>query len=65
MSTVSGTLYLPERYDGEQLPAVVVTGVWKSVQEQMPRVYAEEMFGRGIAAFTFDFRSRGKFGDLP
>ncbi len=64
-ATLSGTLYLPEGYDGEKLPAVVVTGAWTSVQEQMPRVYAEEMVERGFAAFTFDFRGWGKSGDLP
>ncbi len=64
-ATLSGTLYLPEGYGGQKLPVVVVTGAWTSVQEQMPRVYAEEMVGRGFAAFTFDFRGWGKSGDLP
>jgi fermentation-respiration switch protein FrsA (DUF1100 family) len=64
-ATLSGTLYLPEGYEGQKLPVVVVTGAWTSVQEQMPRVYAEEMVGRGFAAFTFDFRGWGKSGDLP
>ena len=63
--TLSGTLYLPEGHDGTPLPAVVVTGAWTSVEEQMPRVYAEEMVERGFAAFTFDFRGWGKSGDLP
>ena len=62
---LSGTLYLPEGHDGAPLPAVVVTGAWTSVEEQMPRVYAEQMAGRGFAAFTFDFRGWGKSGDLP
>ncbi|MDJ0993356.1 MAG: alpha/beta hydrolase [Dinoroseobacter sp.] len=63
-STLSGTLYLPEGHDGSPLPAVVVTGAWTSVEEQMPREYAEEMVERGFAAFTFDFRGWGKSGDL-
>ena len=62
---LSGTLYLPEGHDGSALPAVVVTGAWTSVEEQMPRVYAEQMVERGFAAFTFDFRGWGKSGDLP
>ncbi|WP_424976380.1 alpha/beta hydrolase [Dinoroseobacter sp. S124A] len=62
---LSGTLYLPEGHDGTALPAVVVTGAWTSVEEQMPRVYAEAMVARGFAAFTFDFRGWGKSGDLP
>ncbi|MEL6680960.1 MAG: alpha/beta hydrolase, partial [Pseudomonadota bacterium] len=63
--TLAGTLYLPEGHDGAPLPTVVVTGAWTSVEEQMPRVYAEEMVERGFAAFTFDFRGWGKSGDLP
>lgn len=64
-AVLSGTLYLPEGHDGSALPAVVVTGAWTSVEEQMPRVYAEQMVERGFAAFTFDFRGWGKSGDLP
>lgn len=64
-ATLSGTLYLPEGHDGSALPTVIVTGAWTSVEEQMPRVYAEEMVERGFAAFTFDFRGWGKSGDLP
>ncbi len=64
-TTLSGTLYLPEGHDGQALPTVVVTGAWTTVEEQMPRQYAEEMVQRGFAAFTFDFRGWGKSGDLP
>ncbi|MDJ0626791.1 MAG: dienelactone hydrolase family protein [Rhodobacter sp.] len=64
-ATLSGTLYLPEGHNGTALPAVVVTGAWTTVEEQMPRIYAEEMVERGFAAFTFDFRGWGKSGDLP
>ena len=63
-ATLSGTLYLPAEAPEKPLPVVVVTGAWTSVQEQMPRVYAREMVGRGFAAFTFDFRGWGKSGDL-
>lgn len=63
-ATLAGTLYLPEGASGP-LPVVVVTGAWTTVEEQMPRVYAEEMVERGFAAFTFDFRGWGKSGDLP
>ncbi|MDX8349969.1 alpha/beta hydrolase [Cognatiyoonia sp. IB215446] len=62
---LSGTLYLPEGHDGSALPTIVVTGAWTTVEEQMPRLYAEQMVERGFAAFTFDFRGWGKSGDLP
>ncbi len=63
-ATLSGTLYLPAAASRQPLPVVVVTGAWTSVQEQMPRIYAQEMAQRGFAAFTFDFRGWGKSGDL-
>ncbi|WP_227268520.1 alpha/beta hydrolase [Roseobacter weihaiensis] len=40
---LSGTLYLPEGHSGAALPAVVVTGACATVEEQMPRLYAEEL----------------------
>ncbi len=64
-AVLSGTLYLPEGHDGSALPAVVVTGAWTTVEEQMPSLYAKEMVERGFAAFTFDFRGWGKSDDLP
>ncbi|MEQ9693518.1 alpha/beta hydrolase [Shimia sp. SDUM112013] len=62
---LQGTLYFPKDHDGTPLPAVVITGAWTSVEEQMPATYAREMVARGFAAFTFDFRGWGKSGDLP
>lgn len=64
-AVLSGTLYLPEGHDArDRLPVVVVTGAWTTVEEQMPRTYAEAMVARGFAAVTFDFRGWGKSGDL-
>ncbi len=64
-SSLYGTLYLPEGHDGAPLPAVIVTGAWTAVEEQMPANYARELAARGFTAFTFDFRGWGKSGDLP
>ncbi|MEM8555202.1 MAG: alpha/beta hydrolase [Pseudomonadota bacterium] len=63
-STLSGTLYLPADFDGAPMPTVIVTGAWTSVEEQMPKTYAEAMVERGFAAVTFDFRGWGKSGDI-
>jgi len=63
---LAGHLYLPADYDGSrQLPAVVVTGAWTTVKEQMPAVYARAMARRGFAALTFDFRGWGATGGAP
>ncbi|QLC25744.1 alpha/beta hydrolase [Parasphingopyxis algicola] len=56
-----GDLYLPDGYEpGDRLPAVIVTGAWTTVKEQMPRRYAIEMADRGYAALAFDFRNWGQ-----
>jgi len=56
-----GDLYLPDSYkEGDKLPAVIVTGAWTTVKEQMPRTYAAEMADRGYAALVFDFRGWGQ-----
>lgn len=62
---IAGTLFLPAESDGAPLPAVIVAGAWTSVEEQMPKTYAEALAVRGFAALTFDFRGWGKSGDLP
>ncbi len=64
--TLVGTLYLPEdRHSGEALNAVVVTGAWTTVKEQMPATYAAELAARGYAALTFDFRGWGESDGAP
>jgi dienelactone hydrolase len=56
-----GDLYLPEGYrGGQRLPAVVVTGAWMTVKEQMAGRYAAELANRGYAALAFDFRGWGQ-----
>lgn len=65
-ATLVGTLYLPaEARPGKPVPAVVVTGAWTTVKEQMAGTYAAEMAERGYAALAFDFRGWGQSGDLP
>lgn len=57
---IVGDLYLPNNYrPGEKLPAIVVTGAWMTVRQQMPARYARELADRGYAALTFDFRGWG------
>jgi dienelactone hydrolase len=56
-----GDLYLPDNYrSGDKLPAVVVTGAWMTVKEQMAGRYAAELANRGYAALAFDFRGWGQ-----
>jgi fermentation-respiration switch protein FrsA (DUF1100 family) len=46
-------------------PAVVVSGSWLTVKEQMPRTYALHLAEQGITAFTFDFTGFGQSGGAP
>lgn len=62
--TLAGDLYLPDDYrEGDRLPAVVVTGAWTTVKEQMAGAYAAELADRGYAALAFDFRGWGQSPD--
>ncbi|MGA0557521.1 alpha/beta fold hydrolase [Larkinella sp. VNQ87] len=63
---LAGQLLLPPTYQpGEKLPAVIVTGSWTTVKEQMPTTYARLMAQRGFAAFLFDFRGFGESDGAP
>lgn len=46
-------------------PAVVVTGSWLTVKEQMPDRYAAALAERGYTALTFDFAGFGGSGGEP
>jgi fermentation-respiration switch protein FrsA (DUF1100 family)/ketosteroid isomerase-like protein len=61
-----GHLFLPPGFDeGRQYPAVVVTGSWTSVKEQMPDTYASRLAADGFVALTFDFRGFGESEGAP
>ncbi|CAK9039515.1 Uncharacterized protein YcjY [Durusdinium trenchii] len=57
--TLMGTIYKPASLDGAA-PAVIVTGAWTTVKEQMPGTYARELAARGFVALAFDFTGWGK-----
>ncbi len=61
--TLVGTLFLP----GGEGPyrALVVTGPWKNVKEQVASNYARAMAERGYAALAFDFRGWGESAGRP
>lgn len=49
----------------ERQPAVVVTGSWLTVKEQMADRYAAELAEAGYTALTFDFAGFGRSGGTP
>lgn len=61
--TIVGELHLPANVSAlNPAPAIVVTGAWFTVKEQMPTRYAEELARRGFVALAFDFRGFGESG---
>jgi fermentation-respiration switch protein FrsA (DUF1100 family) len=49
----------------ERQPAVIVTGSWLTVKEQMPHTYAQLLAARGYTVLTFDFAGFGESGGSP
>lgn len=61
-----GDLYLPENYkEGTKYPAIVVSGSWTTVKEQMAGLYAKELSKQGFIALAFDFRNFGESEGEP
>src|SRR5262245_45496744 len=53
-----------DRLDVRQ-PAIIVTGSWLTVKEQMPELYATRLAERGYTTFTFDFSGFGESSGEP
>ena len=53
-----------DRLDVRQ-PAIIATGSWLTVKEQMPATYAVPLAERGYTVFTFDFSCFGESGGEP
>jgi hypothetical protein len=53
-----------DRLDVRQ-PAIMVTGSWLIVKEQMPELYATRLAERGYTTFTFDFCGFGESAGEP
>ena len=61
---LEGLLFLPKNAQAP-LPAVVVTGAWTTVKEQMAGTYARALAERGFVAFVFDFAGWGESSGSP
>jgi fermentation-respiration switch protein FrsA (DUF1100 family) len=60
-STIVGTIYMPAGIDARNATkAVVVTGAWTTIKEQMPALYAQRLAEKGMVALAFDFRTWGE-----
>lgn len=62
--SLHGTIHRPADA-ASPIPAVVVTGAWATVKEQMAGTYAREMARRGFSALAFDFAGWGESAGEP
>jgi len=63
---LTGNLYLPPNFDeSKKYPAIVVSGSWTTVKEQMAGLYAEKLAGEGFITLAFDFRNFGESEGEP
>lgn len=61
-----GNLHLPAGFsENKKYKAVVVTGSWTTVKEQMADLYAAKLARNGFVALTFDFRNYGESEGQP
>jgi fermentation-respiration switch protein FrsA (DUF1100 family)/ketosteroid isomerase-like protein len=61
-----GTLFKPVTYDANKLyKAVVVTGSWTTVKEQMSGLYAEKLANEGFLALAYDPQGYGASEGSP
>ena len=65
-SNLVGNLYYPSNYqEGEKYPALVVSGSWTTVKEQMAGLYAKKLAESGFITLAFDFRNFGESEGEP
>lgn len=61
-----GNLYYPKNYEqGKKYQAIVVSGSWTTVKEQMAGLYAEKLAKEGFITLAFDFRNFGESEGEP
>lgn len=64
--TLVGNLYTPDNVaPGQQYPAIVVSGSWTTVKEQMAGLYAARLAEKGFITLAFDFRNFGESEGEP
>jgi dienelactone hydrolase len=65
-SKIVGNLYYPNNYEeGKSYPAIIVSGSWTTVKEQMAGLYAEKFSKEGFITLAFDFRNYGESEGKP
>lgn len=61
-----GNLYYPADFQANQTyPAIIVSGSWTTVKEQMAGLYAQKLSEKGFITLAFDFRNFGESEGEP
>ena len=61
-----GNMFFPSNFDAtKKYPAIVVSGSWTTVKEQMAGLYAERLAKEGFITLAFDFRNFGESEGQP
>ncbi|WP_299121369.1 alpha/beta hydrolase [uncultured Tenacibaculum sp.] len=61
-----GNIYYPPNFQiGKQYPAIVCSGSWTTVKEQMGGLYAKRLAEQGFITLSFDFRNYGESEGEP
>lgn len=61
-----GNLYYPSNYEeGKKYSALVISGSWTTVKEQMAGLYAQKLADQGFITLAFDFRNFGESEGEP
>jgi len=64
--SLAGNLFYPENWESDKkYPAIVVSGSWTTVKEQMAGLYAEKLAEKGFITLAFDFRNFGESEGEP
>ena len=64
--TLTGNLYYPANFqNGVKYPAIIVSGSWTTVKEQMAGLYAKKLSETGFITLSFDFRNFGESEGEP
>lgn len=63
--TLAADLYLPRSRGSERLPALVVSGPFGAVKEQVSGLYAQTLAERGFVTLAFDPSYTGESGGEP
>ncbi|MBS1553413.1 MAG: alpha/beta hydrolase [Bacteroidetes bacterium] len=61
-----GNLFLPDNFESNKTyPAIVVSGSWTTVKEQMAGLYAARLAKEGFITLAFDFKNFGESEGEP